>query len=53
MSADIIQFVPHPYREDMRTNSAAIAFRPTRQSPASVPADALSRQRTATVDGEV
>jgi hypothetical protein len=53
MSADIIQFVPHAYREDMRTNSAAIALRSTRQSPASDPADALSGQRTATVDGEV
>ena len=53
MSADIIQFVAHPYREDMRTSSAAIALRSTRPSPASDPADALSGQRTATVDGEV
>lgn len=52
MSADIIQFIPRPNREDMHTDFPAIAFPSTLQNPGNDPVDALWDQPTAPVDRE-
>jgi hypothetical protein len=42
VSADIIQFIPRPKRDDVRTDFPAIVFRSARQDPAVAHADAAA-----------
>ena len=52
MSADIIQFIPRPKRDDVETDSPAIAFRSTRREGVIDPVDASSDKHTVPADRE-
>jgi hypothetical protein len=52
VSADIIQFIPRPKRDDVETDSPAIAFRSTRREGVIDPVDASSDKHTVPADRE-
>ena len=52
MSADIIQFIPRPKRDDVQTDFPAIAFRSTRREGAIDAVDASSDKHTVPADRE-
>jgi hypothetical protein len=52
VSADIIQFIPRPKRDDARTDFPAIVFRSARQDPAVDPVNAASDERSGSTDRE-
>jgi len=49
VSADIIQFIARPKRDDVQTDFPAIVFRSARQDPVAGPADAVLDKRSRTV----
>ena len=52
MSADIIQFIPRPKRDDAQTDFPAIVFRFARQDPAAGPVDAAPERRPGSANRE-
>ena len=52
MSADIIQFIPRPKRDDVQTDFPAIVFRSARQDPAADPVDAAPDKRVGSANRE-
>jgi len=52
VSAEIIQFIPRPGRDDAPTDFPTIAFRSARQSPTADPADAATDKPTGPANRE-
>jgi len=52
VTADIIQFIPRPKRNDVQTDFPAIVFRFARQDPAAGPVDAAPERRPGSANRE-
>ncbi|NOJ47739.1 hypothetical protein [Bradyrhizobium archetypum] len=50
MSTDIIQIIPRPKRDNVKTDFPAIAFRTARHQPATDPVDAAPDKRARSIN---